>query len=49
MAEITQTFAGRDELVRVVELRYGDKTTVKRPVTKLVLLMKRTERCDVSV
>ncbi|XP_071509981.1 uncharacterized protein [Diadema antillarum] len=46
MAEILQTFPGDDGLVRVVELRYADKSVAKRPVTKLILLMKRTERVD---
>ncbi|XP_072170560.1 uncharacterized protein [Diadema setosum] len=41
MAEIVQTFPGDDELVRVVERRYADKSVAKRPATKLILLMKK--------
>lgn len=47
MAEIARVFQGKDDLVRVVELRFSDKTVIKRPVTKLILLMKRSERSDV--
>ena len=48
MAEVTQTFAGTDHLVRVVEIRFAEGATAKRPVTKLILLMKGTERNDLT-
>ena len=47
MAEVTKIFPGQDNLVRVVELRYAKGKEFKRPVTKLVLLMKKDERLDI--
>ena len=46
MAEVTRVFSGDDDLVRVVEVTFADKTKLKRPVTKLILLMKQAERSD---
>ncbi|XP_054775596.2 uncharacterized protein LOC129284160 [Lytechinus pictus] len=44
MAEVTCVYPGKDDLVRVVDVRFADGTKLKRPVTKLVLLMKESER-----
>ena len=48
MAEVVKTYVGNDDLVRVVEVKCSDGHLLKRPVTKLVLLMKRTGRLDVQ-
>ncbi|XP_074657299.1 uncharacterized protein LOC141910507 [Tubulanus polymorphus] len=48
MAEIVETYAGDDHFVRVVGVRCADGSVLKRPITKLVLLMKRTERMDLK-
>ena len=47
MAEVVKTYVGNDDPVRVVEVKFSDGHLLKRPVTKLVLLMKRSERLDV--
>lgn len=48
MAEVVKLYPGKDDLVRVVDVRFADDIVVKRPVTKLILLMKGSERSDVS-
>ena len=48
MAEIVEVYPGKDNLVRTVEIRYADGSKVKRPVTKLILLMKNSERSDLD-
>ena len=48
MAEVVKLYPGKDDLVRIVDVRYADDMVVKRPVTKLILLMKKSERVDVS-
>lgn len=40
MAQIMSVFPGRDELVRVVDVKFADGTVMRRPVTKLIMLMK---------
>ena len=47
MAEVVKTYVGTGDLVRVVEVKLSDGHLLKRPVTKLVLLMKRTEQLDI--
>ena len=49
MAEIIQVYPGDDDIVRVVDVKLSGGQVLKRPVTKLVLLMKRGERTDVDV
>lgn len=44
MAEVTRVHVGDGGLVRVVEIRTADGKVLKRPVTKLVMLMKSDER-----
>ena len=46
MAEVVKTYIGDDNLVRVVDVKISNGQILKRPVTKLVLLMKNTERMD---
>ena len=46
MAEVVNVYPGEDDLVRVVDIRFADGTVTKRPVTKLVLLMKDSDRLD---
>ena len=48
MAEVVNIYPGKDDLVRVVEIKFADNTNVKRPVTKLILLMKKSERSDID-
>ena len=48
MAEVVNIYPGKDDLVRVVEIKFADDTNVKRPVTKLILLMKKSERSDID-
>lgn len=47
MAEVVSVHPGEDEFVRVVEVKFADGTQCKRPVTKLVILMKKEERSDI--
>ena len=46
MAEVVQLYPGKDDLVRVVDVKSADGVVAKRPVTKLILLMKKSERLD---
>lgn len=46
MAEVVQVYPGKDNLVRVVDVKSADGAVAKRPVTKLILLMKKSERLD---
>ncbi|KAK6164999.1 hypothetical protein SNE40_023747 [Patella caerulea] len=46
LAEIINTYTGDDNLVRIVDVKFSDGNVLKRPVTKLVLLMKNEERLD---
>ena len=48
MAEVVKGYPGQDDLVRIVDVKSADGTIAKKPVTKLVLLMKRSERNDLS-
>jgi hypothetical protein len=43
MAQVTAVHAGEDDLVRVMEVKFTDGLVLKRPITKLVLLMKRSK------
>ena len=47
MAEIVKLYPGGDDLVRVVDVRFANGQILKRPITKLVMLMKESERGDV--
>lgn len=50
MAEVERLLPGKDDLVRVVDhidARFVNGTIDKRPLTKLILLMKQSERLDV--
>ena len=40
IATIADVHSGKDDLVRVVSIKFADGTLVKRPVGKLILLMK---------
>ena len=46
MAEVVKIYPGKDNLVRVVDIRCADGTSAKKPVTKLIMLMKNKERSD---
>ncbi len=46
MAEVVNVYSGGDNLVRVVDIKFADGHILKRPITKLVLLMKYNERLD---
>ena len=46
MADVVETFPGKDNFVRVADIRLSDGNILKRPVTKLVILMKEFERMD---
>ncbi|XP_071948927.1 uncharacterized protein [Antedon mediterranea] len=46
MAEISKVYPGKDDLVRIVVIRFADGINAKKPVTKLIMLMKSTERSD---
>ena len=46
LAEIVKCYIGDDSYVRIVDVRFADGHTVKRPITKLILLMKGSDRSD---
>lgn len=48
LAEIMKTYPGNDNLVRVVDLKLADGQSLKRPITKLILLLPRSERLDMD-
>ncbi|XP_041471192.1 uncharacterized protein LOC121420595 [Lytechinus variegatus] len=48
MAEVVKCYPGQDDLVRIVDVKSTDRTIAKKPVTKLVSLMKRSERDDLG-
>ncbi|KAJ8036840.1 hypothetical protein HOLleu_17484 [Holothuria leucospilota] len=48
MAEDVKLYPGKDGLVRVIDVRFMDGMITSRPVTKLILLMKKLERSDIS-
>lgn len=44
MDEVNAVYPGQDNLVRVVDVRHSSGHVLKRPITKLILLMKNDER-----
>ena len=46
MAKVMEVYPGSDNLIRVVDVKRADGHVLKRPVTKLILFMKRDERLD---
>lgn len=48
MAEVVKLYPGKDGLVRVIDVRFMDGVITSRPVAKLILIMKKLERSDVS-
>ena len=46
MAEVVDIFSGEDDFVRVVDVRFADGHIARKPITKLILLMKNEERTD---
>ena len=48
MAEVAKVYPGKDDLVRIVDVRSADGVVAKKPVTKLILLMKKSERDDLK-
>ena len=48
MAEVVKGYPGPDGLVRIVDVKSPDGTVSRKPVTKLILLMKGSERDDLK-
>ena len=46
LGEVVNTYVGDDGLVRVVDVKMGDGQVLRRPVVKLIILLKNNERVD---
>ncbi|XP_064643563.1 uncharacterized protein LOC135497662 [Lineus longissimus] len=48
MAEVINVYPGKDNHIRVVDVRFADGLVLKRPISRLILLMKASEREDIT-
>eukprot|EP00057_Strongylocentrotus_purpuratus_P005403 XP_003730892.1 PREDICTED: uncharacterized protein LOC100888831 [Strongylocentrotus purpuratus] len=48
MAVVVKAYPGKDDLVRIVDVKNADGVIARKPVTKLILLMKKSERDDLE-
>ena len=46
LGEVVNTYEGDDGLVRVVDVKMADGQVLRRPVVKLIVLLKNNERLD---